>query len=229
MKYVGFIVMLSLLFWSYSVSAQENANADQFLELSAKSGVQLLDVRTADEYKNGHIKNALQADWLNQQQFTDRVQYLDKSKPVLVYCASGGRSAKAAAWLSQNGFSKVVNLKGGFTEWKLKNKPVEGIADVTQLTTADYSKYIVSDIPVLIDFGAVWCPPCKKMEPVLETLQNDLRDKFKLVKIDGGINTNIMQQLNVAALPTFIIYKNGKEVWRKQGITDISEFKAQLQ
>ncbi len=222
------LVFVGLLTFSCGVFAQQDASTDQFLELTGKANVQVLDVRTADEYKNGHIKNALQADWLNQPQFTDRTQYLDKSKTILVYCASGGRSAKAATWLTQNGFN-VVNLKGGFTAWKLANKPVEGMPDVKQLTMEEYKKYTSGSLPVLIDFGAEWCPPCKKMEPVLASLSEDIKGEFKLVKVDGGINTAVMQQLNVSALPTFIIYKDGKETWRKQGLTDISEFKKQLQ
>ncbi|HNP20424.1 MAG TPA: thioredoxin domain-containing protein [Panacibacter sp.] len=221
-------VLIGWLLCSCGASAQQDANADQFLALTGKANVQVLDVRTADEYKNGHIKNALQADWLNQSQFADRTQYLDKSNTILVYCASGGRSAKAASWLAQKGYT-VVNLKGGFTGWKLENKPVEGMPDIKQLSMAEYKDYTSGALPVLIDFGAAWCPPCKKMEPVLASLQDELKGKFKLVKVDGGINTDVMKELNVAALPTFIIYRNGKEVWRKQGITDISEFKQQLQ
>jgi thioredoxin-like negative regulator of GroEL len=77
---------------------------------------------------------------------------------------------------------------------------------------------------ILVDFGATWCPPCKKMEPVLATLQQKAAGKYNLVKIDGGVHLTIMQQLKVEALPTFIIYKNGKEVWRKQGIVNLEEF-----
>jgi rhodanese-related sulfurtransferase len=79
-----------------------------------------LDVRTAGEYQSGHFKNSLQADWLNKEQFTDRIKYLDKNKPLLVYCASGVRSGAAAKWLLENGFTDVQNLKGGWFHgsWK---------------------------------------------------------------------------------------------------------------
>jgi thioredoxin len=157
------------------------------------------------------------------------VQYLDKSKPVLVYCASGGRSSKAAQWLAQNGFTTIENLKGGFTQWKLENKPVEGASNAPQVTEKDYASYVTSANIVLIDFGAEWCPPCVKMAPIIDELQADLKDKFKLVKVDGGVNTNMMKLQNVEALPTFIVYKNGKEVWRKQGVVEKSELAAQLQ
>lgn len=223
MKYAT-ILLVSIMLFSCDAPAQnQNVNAEKFQQHTAAPGVQILDVRTAGEYQNGHIKNALQADWLQQDQFKDRVQYLDKTKPVLVYCASGGRSGKAAQWLEQNGFKQIENLEGGFTQWKLENKPVEGIENVIQLTGKEYENYTKVDGTVLVDFGAGWCPPCKLMVPVIDAVKSELKDKFKLVKVDGGVNTDIMKQLNVAALPTFIVYKNGKEVWRKQGITEKAE------
>ena len=218
-----------MLFSCNAPAQNQNVNAEKFQQHATAPGVQILDVRTTGEYQNGHIKNALQADWLQQDQFKDRVKYLDKSKPVLVYCASGGRSGKAAQWLAQNGFQQIENLEGGFTQWKLENKPVEGMENVVQLTAAEYEKYTNTDGTVLVDFGAEWCPPCKLMAPVIDAVENELKNKFKLVKVDGGVNTEIMKQLNVAALPTFIVYKNGKEVWRKQGITEKTELIKQLQ
>lgn len=230
MKYL-FLVIAGAILFSCSSAAQQVAkdvDANAFQQDLQKPGVQVLDVRTTGEYQNGHIKNAMLADWTNPAQFRDRVQYLDKSKPVLVYCASGGRSGAAAKWLAQNGFTAIENLKGGFTQWKLEDKPVEGIQNIPVLSNQAYSAYTTSANTVLVDFGAEWCPPCRKMEPVLNEIQAELKDKFKLVQIDGGVNTDVMQQQNVTALPTFIVYKNGKEVWRKQGIVDKSELLGQL-
>jgi thioredoxin len=229
MKYILFL-LLNIVLLSCTANAQQNKDVDAatFQQHLAKDNVQILDVRTAGEYQNGHIKDALLADWTNPDQFKDRVQYLEKSKPVLVYCASGGRSGAAAKWLAQNGFTEIENLKGGFTQWKIENKPVEGITHIPQVTPAEYNTYATSANIVLIDFGAEWCPPCRMMAPVIDELQAELKDKFKLVKVDGGVNTKVMKEQNVAALPTFIIYKNGKEVWRKQGIVEKSELLAQL-
>ena len=228
MKYFISLFMIGLLFTSAVFSQNTDVTPEVFQKDLSNANVQILDVRTPGEYQNGHIKNALQADWLQQDQFKDRVQYLDKGKPVLLYCASGGRSGQAAQWLEKNGFQKIENLKGGFTQWKLENKPFEGAANVPQISMKDYVAYTKSSNIVLVDFGAEWCPPCKKMQPVIEGLQTDLKDKFKLVKVDGGINIDVMKQLNVAALPTFIVYKNGKEIWRKQGITAREELIKQL-
>ena len=76
---------------------QQDLDPNQFQQKIADKGIQLLDVRTIGEYNSGYIKNAFQADWTNQAQFFDRTQHLDKSKPVYVYCASGGRSSAGRA------------------------------------------------------------------------------------------------------------------------------------
>ena len=94
--------------------AQQKGSGSQSATLSAKEfqsailqqGVQVLDVRSADEYKNGHLKNALLANWNDPKEFQDRTQHLDKSKTVYVYCQAGGRSAAAQSYLIEKGFKE---------------------------------------------------------------------------------------------------------------------------
>lgn len=218
-------VCLSMLVLSCRSSAQKNtADVGSFEKEISSGSVQLLDVRTAAEFKTGHLQNALQADWNNPDQFKDRTQHLDKEKPVYVYCLGGPRSSAAANYLKQQGFKKVISLEGGINAWKMAGKPVENASNEKQLTTEEYNLLVQKNETILVDFGATWCPPCKKMEPVLQSLQQKAAAKYKLVKIDGGVHLNIMQTLKVDALPTFIVYKNGKEVWRKQGIVTVEEF-----
>ena len=76
---------------------------------------------------------------------------------------------------------------------------------------------------VLVDFGASWCPPCKKMEPVIDNIKKTMADKVTVKFVDGGSNTTIMENIHVEALPTFILYQKGKEVWRKQGVISQEE------
>lgn len=215
-----------VLFSAFALVAQSQSavSTDSFAIAIKNPDVQILDVRTPSEYNSGHIKSAFLADWLQPEEFKRRVGFLDKSKPVVVYCAAGPRSEKAADWLAKNGFSQVQYLKGGFTKWKLEDKPYEAETAATQLSKKEYDEYLSAFPVVLVDFGAVWCPPCKKMEPVMDSLQKELKNKFKLTNIDGGINTDIMKELNVTVLPTFILYKNGKEVWRKEGLVEKAEF-----
>jgi rhodanese-related sulfurtransferase len=185
--------------------------------------IQILDVRTAEEYQSGHIKNALQADWLDRSQFADRIQYLNKNIPTLVYCASGVRSGQAMKAMADQGFKEVYNMSGGMSAWKSEGKPFEASTTKAEMSLIDFQSKINGVSIALVDIGAEWCPPCKKMEPVLAQLKKNLGDKYSLIKVDGGNDLSVMKYLSFKALPTFIVFKNGKETWRKQGIVDLAE------
>ncbi len=79
--------------------------------------LQLIDVRTEEEYQVSHLKSA-QNICVTSTDFKEKVEKLDKDKPVYVYCKKGGRSAKAAEILKDMGFTKVYDLQGGLTSWQ---------------------------------------------------------------------------------------------------------------
>ena len=81
--------------------------------------VQLVDVRTPKEYKEGYIKSSQNIDY-NSPTFDEDIKKLDKTKPVILYCKSGKRSAKCTDKLIEAGFEKIYDLEGGITEWKYK-------------------------------------------------------------------------------------------------------------
>lgn len=217
-------------FFISSLQAQYGVIGIQdFRKLMATGQYQLLDVRTAGEYRQVHMPNALQADWTKQEEFAERVKYLDKNKPVLIYCASGGRSGQAGQWMVQQGFKKVDNLAGGMIAWRQAGLPTIIEEGLPSMTMQEYNRIIQAAPVVLVDFGAEWCPPCKKMEPVLADLQNELKGKFMLVKVDGGKDTEVLQANKVSSLPVFVVYKNGKETFRAQGVMKKEELKARLQ
>ena len=216
-----------LLFSCKSNAQQTNLSVDEFQKAISQHDIQLVDVRTPIEYQSGHLKNALLADWNNEAEFQQRAKALDKNKPVYTYCLSGARSNAATQWLRQNGFT-AYNLTGGINAWKKADMPVEQAVAVKQISLQEYFSQIPKDKTVLVDFSAVWCPPCKKMAPVLDSLIKTDGFKFVLVKIDGGSQTDICKEMNIGAFPTFLIYKQGKEVWRKQGIIEAKDFKAQF-
>jgi len=84
--------------------------------------IQLIDVRTPEEFSEGHIENAKNINIMGND-FDAQVATLDKTKPVMVYCKSGGRSAKASARLKELGFTTITDLEGGITNWNSENKP----------------------------------------------------------------------------------------------------------
>lgn len=224
--------LLSLIALCVTACAQVDPNtrvdADKFETGIQDKNVQVLDVRTESEFQSGHIKDAMLANWNNTQQFRDRVQYIDKDKPVYVYCLVGGRSAAAATWMRQNGYKNVIELQGGINAWKKAGKALENVTSEKQMTIEEYKTLVSKNKIVLADIGADWCPPCIKMKPVIDSLQKDNRLHFELVKIDAGIHTDVLKELNIDPIPVFIIYKDGKEVWRKEGIASKEELAAQI-
>lgn len=225
-------IFLFLFFSFVSCKAQPAVNSkigpEEFEKAIVNNSPQVLDVRTAGEFKTGHIKNSLLADWNNKQEFNERIQYVDKNKPVYIYCLVGGRSASAAEWMRKNGFSNVIELAGGINAWKTASKPLEGSSNEPQMNEEQYRTSIPKDKTVLVDFGATWCPPCVKMNPVIDQLETDKSLNFQLVKIDASVHIDLMKALNIESIPVFIVYKEGKEIWRKQGVVSKEDLIAQL-
>jgi len=218
-----FLFIVSLFFCLDSFSQNVTTlSVNEFEKNLGNAQIQLLDVRRPEEYKAGHLHGAFQADWLNKQQFEERIQYLDKTKPVYVYCLAGSRSAAAANWLAEKGFTTLVNLDGGINAWKKEGRSLESNVIVDQMKDEEYVRLILSSTLVLVDFGAEWCIPCKKMEPVIESFEKE-HSEIKLVKINAGVEDEIVKKYKVDGLPVFVLYKNGKEVWRQEGMVTKKE------
>ena len=222
-------VLFSTLLFSCTAQTKTSLTADEFeKEITTKENIQILDVRTPGEFFSGHIKNALHADWNDKKEFDRRIIFVDKSKPVYVYCLAGGRSAAAAAKMRKMGYENVFELTGGTNAWRAANKPLEGMSTEKQMSIEELNATIGGSKIVLVDFGADWCPPCKQMEPVLKDIEQHNKGKFTLLKVDGGRDQDILQAYKVTALPVFIIFKDGKQVWRKDGIASEKELTDQL-
>lgn len=219
-----FLTIMLMLTGIIAMAQQQQAvDAAEFDKDIQQPEVQVFDVRTAGEFSTGHLPHALQADYTKKEEFKDRVQYLDKKKTVYIYCLSGGRSTAAAKWMRENGFADVVELEGGINAWKRAGKQLDGIAEKKpQFDVTDYNKAIQAKGYVLTDVGATWCPPCKQMEPVLEKFFQK-HPQVKKVLVDGGNDQEVMKSVNATKLPTFIFYKDGKEIARKQGVMELAE------
>ena len=222
-------LFLSVLLSSCLAQPKTSLNAEEFeKQLNATPNAQVLDVRTQDEYLSGHLKNALLADWTDPNEFQRRIAFIDKHKPLFVYCLSGGRSAAAAARLRKMGYENVYELRGGTNAWRAAGKPLEGAGDAQQMSVDDFYKAVNSAPVVLVDFDATWCPPCRMMEPVLKSLETNNPGKYTLLKVDGGRDQALLQQFKVTALPVFIVFKDGKQVWRKDGVVEEKELAGQI-
>lgn len=85
---------------------------------------------------------------------------------------------------------------------------------------AKFQEIVSSDKPTLVDFYATWCGPCKTMSPILDQLKKELKDQVRILKIDVDKNQELASKLGVRGVPTFILYKSGKKVWRQSGAID---------
>lgn len=119
------LLLLAVLVLSCAVPGQGKGTIDPtgFEARLGEEGAQLLDVRTSDEFEVGHLAEARNLDWTNGD-LKAAVPQLDKTKPVLLYCASGRRSAAAREYLLEQGFADVVDLAGGIGAWTNAGKPV---------------------------------------------------------------------------------------------------------
>jgi thioredoxin 1 len=91
------------------------------------------------------------------------------------------------------------------------------------------AEVLKSSTPVLIDFYATWCGPCKMMAPVIDEVAKDYAGKLKVVKIDVDEASETAAAMGVTAMPTFIVLKDGQEVWRRLGAAPKATFVNELQ
>ena len=226
----------ALLFLCQCSNSQDRAkkvslSATEFsVKLTGTTDAQLIDVRTSKEYELGHLKNAKNFDW-NGSDFETQIATLDKSKPVFVYCLSGGRSTSAADKLLADGFKKVYEMEGGIMKWRGKNLPeVKSTSEgkLPGMTRVQYDSLLNSDKLVLVDFYADWCGPCRKMKPYLEEIAKEMAGKVIVLRINADENQELCKELKIDALPVLMLYKNKMLTWSNVGYLSKEEIEAEI-
>lgn len=210
---------------------KESLNASEFSKkISETQDAKIIDVRTPEEFEKGHLINALNYDW-NGNNFDSEISSLDKSKPVFVYCLSGGRSGSAASKMRSDGFKEVYELEGGIIKWRAENleETTDNKIMPVGYTMEDFQKLIQSDKLVLVDFYADWCEPCLKMKPFLEEIALEQKDKLNIIRINADDNQALLKSLNIEGLPELQLYQNNNKKWSHNGFISKEELVKQLQ
>ena len=106
-------------------------------------------------------------------------------------------------------------------------KPMSNATDVTD---ADFQTEVLdSETPILVDFWATWCSPCKTMSPAVDKLAEELSGRIKVTKLNIDENSSTASSLGVMSIPTFIVFKGGKEVHRFMGSKPYDAFRAEVE
>ncbi|MFV7236837.1 thioredoxin domain-containing protein [Flavobacterium sp. ZB4R12] len=226
-----FLLILSFIVLSCNGQTSKNVKtieAEAFAEkIAATPNPQILDVRTPEEFASDHIDNAKNVNWLSND-FVTNAEKFDKSKPVFVYCKSGGRSQKAAEKLNELGFTTIYQLEGGILKWDAAelSKPSNKIIG---LSVQKYNKLLNSDKKVLINFYAEWCAPCKKMTPYILQMQKELADKVTIIRLNADENKTLLSEMKISELPTLLLYENKEVKWKHSGFISENDLRKQLQ
>lgn len=96
----------------------------------------------------------------------------------------------------------------------------------TDIKQKTFSEVIKGDTPVLVDFYADWCGPCKMMAPILQDLKNRMGDSIHIVKIDTEKNPDVAIHYQVRGIPTLILFKNGDILWQQAGVMQASQLES---
>ncbi|HEV2029787.1 MAG TPA: thioredoxin [Candidatus Dormibacteraeota bacterium] len=92
------------------------------------------------------------------------------------------------------------------------------MGEIHPVTDAEFESLVLkSDVPVLVDFWATWCPPCRMIAPIVEQIHGELGDKVKVVKMDTDENPSTSMSFSIMSIPTLIIFKVGKPAERTVG------------
>lgn len=212
--------------------------AKEFIDSIQKvDEIQLVDIRTQEEFSRGALPNAINVD-ISDSGYKEKMQTLDKSKPVYIYCLSGERTKEAAKIFADEGFEYIVTMEKGLLGLNELGKPrpddnqQANTSTKAAVSIEQFDSVIAEKKNVIVDFYADWCGPCKRMTPVLEQLAQENSEAFTLLKVNIDYSRELAVKYKISSIPRLFVYKNGKQVDDVMGFNPqpaaVEEFKTRL-
>ena len=112
---------------------------------------------------------------------------------------------------------------------KRNNSSTDGIELKIINDMGSFNEIINGNTPVLVDFYADWCAPCKMMAPIMQQVSREMEGKVKVIKVDVDKNEDVARKYQIRSIPTMILFKNGKVLWKGVGVMQADQIKAIIQ
>jgi len=207
----------------------DNITIEEAEEMLNSRNVVVLDVRSQAEYESGHIAGAK---LITVSELEGGIDGLDKGKNIIVYCGSGGRSAKASEILVKYGFENVYCMLGGITAWIDAGLPATSFPNSqTPLLFMPNNNSLSSEIDdiladesVFVFFYADWCHFCRQQMPIIDQLEEEYAGKLAFIHINVTERPDYAEEFGVSALPTMFVISDKKgEGYAKEEISGFTE------
>ena len=229
---ISILISLFLCLSSCDIGHPVHSISTASFQKILEKDVVLLDVRTPNEISEGFIKDASALNYYDPD-FARKLSLIQKDKPVLVYCKSGGRSSVVAKLLMDLGHNDVYNLSGGFMSWlkhdyPFVHSPHKDVEKGLSISLEDVAKSIEDNQHVLLYFKTLWCVPCRKLEPIIQQMERDFSDELEIIKIDVDLNIDVSDHFKVSGIPTLVFLNQSKELWRSIGFVEADDLLMKL-
>ena len=207
----------------------DNITIKEAEEMLNSQNVVVLDVRAQAEYESGHIARAK---LIPVSELEGGIDELDKGKNIIVYCGSGGRSAKASEILVKYGFEDVYCMLGGITAWIDAGLPTTSFPNSqTPLLFMPNNNSLSSEIDdiladesVFVFFYADWCHFCRQQMPIIDQLEEEYAGKLAFIHINVTERPDYAEEFGVSAIPTMFVISDKKgEGYAKEEISGFTE------
>lgn len=213
------VVLIGAGFYFFRSEPQELEPQEFAKALNSGAGSLLIDLRSSADFSKGHIPGATNID-SGRRTYVWRIQELDTTLHLFLYCQDGGRSAKSAADLQARGFASVTILKGGLERWLDAHYALtpEELVPAAELTLEKFSRMLDLEHLVIVDFYLPGDRKCRALEPALDELAMDYHGDIKFLRIDTDLYKQLSVEMGIESVPTLQFYENGNLLESIEGV-----------